>query len=739
MTRHIREDLVHGMRGDMLRSTPIIIAGDGLIGAELRMLFAKAGYQTLTLVMRESMVTRDMVCQDAMLKLEDLGVSRIDTIRKRFKSFSTANDPVLRIIDLNEFSASDLKGHDFLVMADRLVPAIEDICRGRIPFVFGVATASGYRVDYLPGCSVTKRLLPEASSACLPINSLMTATYMMTLLQKLTLREMEDTVFTNFFSFPDTYKVISGPDEDIQYENHPPITHRRFDFSVTVVGCGAIGSHVTLLLAKLGFTRVSLIDFDEIREHNLSRLALSEVSDIGRSKAAMLCERVEERYGLSYSYIEKEVEYIPEGRLMDHHLILCCSDRNSARRYLAGISRMKDEIVFIQGGFGKGLHQITTGSEIDSIFSQDDTLRNSCTGLSISKEQSEPVGSTQATVGMVAAAMVEAALRVLHGDRTCKDRFFTWGFPKLVHTLHLDTNETVFPNVTEVFIPDGKTTVRHFLQKVDEYFPGHFIMSDHTFVVGWECLVCRKYIRVHRYLHHLNDANRFHETCLVGNEQLLHANIPQKRIEISDRLSLESDDDILSMSIEEIGIMEDSVRMIYSNEGLIGAVRVKYTPAEHFSLVIEESVLTAMKRHGLEIMKASGHEAVGLLFGRVVGDTVQLIEFVPAEVGYSTPYYVQISGEWMARILYEYEGSAMRLCGWWHTHPGFGLSPSGRDIETFKYFSAHNQFSLIQDPTATENGLAIYQFSDGKVFSRDYCIKAKDGKLVRFKKYSHGQ
>jgi molybdopterin/thiamine biosynthesis adenylyltransferase len=53
--------------------------------------------------------------------------------------------------------------------------------------------------------------------------------------------------------------------------------------TINVVGCGAIGSHVCEQLARLGFTKVNLYDFDTVEAHNITNQMFYE-GDIGLPK-----------------------------------------------------------------------------------------------------------------------------------------------------------------------------------------------------------------------------------------------------------------------------------------------------------------------------------------------------------------------------------------------------------------------------------------------------------------------
>lgn len=60
---------------------------------------------------------------------------------------------------------------------------------------------------------------------------------------------------------------------------------------VVVVGCGNIGSHSALALARMGVQNITLVDFDTVEGHNLSSQAF-RYGDIGREKVEALAEMI---------------------------------------------------------------------------------------------------------------------------------------------------------------------------------------------------------------------------------------------------------------------------------------------------------------------------------------------------------------------------------------------------------------------------------------------------------------
>lgn len=60
---------------------------------------------------------------------------------------------------------------------------------------------------------------------------------------------------------------------------------------IHIIGCGAIGSTVGELLAKAGFTKITLYDFDHVESHNIANQMYTE-NDIGKEKVDALAERM---------------------------------------------------------------------------------------------------------------------------------------------------------------------------------------------------------------------------------------------------------------------------------------------------------------------------------------------------------------------------------------------------------------------------------------------------------------
>ena len=63
------------------------------------------------------------------------------------------------------------------------------------------------------------------------------------------------------------------------------------DKSITIIGCGAVGSHTCVLLARLGIQSFILYDKDTVDSHNIANQNFN-FNDIGRPKVEVVAEQI---------------------------------------------------------------------------------------------------------------------------------------------------------------------------------------------------------------------------------------------------------------------------------------------------------------------------------------------------------------------------------------------------------------------------------------------------------------
>jgi threonine dehydrogenase-like Zn-dependent dehydrogenase len=69
------------------------------------------------------------------------------------------------------------------------------------------------------------------------------------------------------------------------------------DLDIHIVGCGGIGSWTALALAKMGYERITLYDFDNVEDHNIAT-QFYDVEDIGKRKTEALATNIENFSGV---------------------------------------------------------------------------------------------------------------------------------------------------------------------------------------------------------------------------------------------------------------------------------------------------------------------------------------------------------------------------------------------------------------------------------------------------------
>lgn len=146
--------------------------------------------------------------------------------------------------------------------------------------------------------------------------------------------------------------------------------------SVLVVGTGSVGLEVALRLAATGVTRIGLMDFDTVEEHNLDRLIGVTATDawLRRAKVDVARRLVLENATSAEVHLETWDHSIcePAGarRALDFDLIMCCVDRPWPRAVL-NVLAYADLIPVIDGGIavdvfpaGDGLRNATWRSHV---------------------------------------------------------------------------------------------------------------------------------------------------------------------------------------------------------------------------------------------------------------------------------------------------------------------------------------------------------------------------------------
>lgn len=132
-----------------------------------------------------------------------------------------------------------------------------------------------------------------------------------------------------------------------------------------------------------------------------------------------------------------------------------------------------------------------------------------------------------------------------------------------------------------------------------------------------------------------------------------------------------------------------------------------------FQVIIKRSVLNAINRHG---QTTSDVEVCGVLAGNVyrdeAGPYLRVDAAVRGEFSGNSSAQVTFTAETWNHIqsVMEKDHPDLRMVGWYHTHPGFGIFLSDMDLFIHgNFFNLPWQIALVYDPISGEDGVFIWR------------------------------
>ena len=170
---------------------------------------------------------------------------------------------------------------------------------------------------------------------------------------------------------------------------------------VLMVGAGTLGNHIGIGLCGLGIGNIFIYDMDVIEIHNLNRQSLFTQKDVGKSKATVLKERLEERNpSLKVFASEEKVDENNIDLLLDGiDIIIDGLDNVKTRQILSEHALLRD-IPMVHGAISYN------GGEVGVI-----TRETACAGC-IYGEIDEQAPCADALPGVVYSGQIIAGLMV---------------------------------------------------------------------------------------------------------------------------------------------------------------------------------------------------------------------------------------------------------------------------------------------------------------------------------------
>lgn len=111
---------------------------------------------------------------------------------------------------------------------------------------------------------------------------------------------------------------------------------------VHIIGCGAIGSHLALQLAKMGLTNLVLYDMDTVSIENMSNQGF-RFKDIGKNKATAVRELIHEFCGIDTEAVPRR--WTPDDKL--DGIVVAAVDDMAVRRLIWEKCQMSFNVQYV--------------------------------------------------------------------------------------------------------------------------------------------------------------------------------------------------------------------------------------------------------------------------------------------------------------------------------------------------------------------------------------------------------
>lgn len=224
------------------------------------------------------------------------------------------------------------------------------------------------------------------------------------------------------------------------------------DGVIVVGGAGALGNEVVKNLALLGVGRLFVCDKDTIETSNLTRSVLFRLSDVGRHKAVVACERAGEINPDTVAVpIDGDLRFtLGLGLIRRADVVLGCLDSVGARVYLNRHAFRMGK-VFVDAGLDHLNADVRTYALPDGpcyecgLSEKDRTeLKRKASCLKLTREDVARghVPTAPTCAAMAGGKQVEVAIRAVHGRPIPAGRRLGWyGLSDVTFDTKLELNE----------------------------------------------------------------------------------------------------------------------------------------------------------------------------------------------------------------------------------------------------------------------------------------------------------
>lgn len=160
------------------------------------------------------------------------------------------------------------------------------------------------------------------------------------------------------------------------------VDYDKLAFPITILGVGGIGSWTALMLAKMGCQNISVVDDDQVEEHNVAS-QFYKPNQLGNSKTGALNLNVLEHTGVEI------MEYpisLQEKAIEEKSLVIIAVDSMKARKQIC--EQIEKRNIYVidarMGGLQLELYNCPANQYRTTLVEEEAVQHEKCTGKAIS-------------------------------------------------------------------------------------------------------------------------------------------------------------------------------------------------------------------------------------------------------------------------------------------------------------------------------------------------------------------
>lgn len=142
-----------------------------------------------------------------------------------------------------------------------------------------------------------------------------------------------------------------------------------FQSHVTIIGCGGLGGFISEMLTRIGVGNLTLIDGDIFEEHNLNRQNFSSIQTLGRNKAEVLKEKLQEINPALHVNLSAKFFSLPQDEqlLSNTHVIVDALDDPTLKCTIAAWAK-EHNIPFVHGAIAGHYAQFASCNTLENLY-----------------------------------------------------------------------------------------------------------------------------------------------------------------------------------------------------------------------------------------------------------------------------------------------------------------------------------------------------------------------------------